>query len=101
MGILAVVLAATKREPGAFFLGGVVWAWLAIAAGALAGIAVALGEHPPGDPLHVIYGVLAVAALPGAAVIARDRPGAARAVVWAIGAIVVLILVFRLFQTGG
>jgi hypothetical protein len=40
-----------------------------------------------------------VAALPGTALIARGRGGSSQAIVWAIGGIVFVILVMRLFQT--
>lgn len=101
IAVSAVVLAAARRAPVPFFVGGVVWAGLALVLTALAGIAVALTDHPPRDPLHIVYGLLAVAALPGAAVVARGRVGPAQAVVWAIAGIVLVILVLRLFQTGG
>jgi hypothetical protein len=78
-----------------------VWAGLAIVVSALAGTVVALANHPPRDPLHIVYGLLAVSALPGAALLSRGRVGPAQAVVWAIAGIVVVILVLRLFQTGG
>jgi hypothetical protein len=99
VAISAVVLAAAKRTPPPFVLGGIVWAWLAVAATALAGVVVALAAQPPRDPLHIVYGVIAVAALPGTALIARGRGGSSQAIVWAIGGIVFVILVMRLFQT--
>ena len=94
-----VALAAARRSTSPFVLGGVLWAGFAIAASALAGLAVALTDHPPRDPLHIVYGVLAVVGLPGAAVIARGRAGPAQTVVWAIAGLVVVIIVLRLFQT--
>lgn len=95
----AAVLAVGRRSPPAFFLGGVVWVALAVTFSALAGAVVALADGPPADPLHIVYGVLAVAALPGAAVIARGRTERAGSVVWAIAGVVLLILVLRSFQT--
>lgn len=94
-----VALAISRRAPSPFVLGGVLWAGLAVAASALAGLVVALTDQPPRDPLHVVYGVLAVVGLPGAALIARGRAGPAQTVVWAVAGIVVVILVLRLFQT--
>ena len=99
MAVSTVALALTGREPRPFVLGGVIWAGLAIAAAALAGSAAALSDGPPGDPLHVVYGVLAVVALPGAGLVARGRVGHAQTVIWAIAAVIVVILVLRLFQT--
>ena len=49
----------------------------------------------------LVYGVLAVSVVPGAAIVASGRTGQRQAVVWAIAGIVLVILVFRLFQTGG
>lgn len=70
-----------------------------IVVAAMAGAAIGLGGHPPRDPLHIIYGLLAAATLPGAAMLARRRDGAAQAVIWAIAGIVLSIIVLRLFQT--
>lgn len=97
----ASVLALLRQAPGPFFVGGALWAGLMVALAGLVGIAVALGERPPHDPLHIVYGILAVGALPGTAIVASGRVGRDRAVAWAIGGIVLLILVMRLFQTGG
>lgn len=96
---LAAVLVVQRRSPPTFFLGGVLWAGLVLALAALAGVGTAVADGPPGDPLHIVYGVLAVAALPGAAVIARGRTERAETVVWAIAGVVLVILVLRLFQT--
>jgi len=100
VAISMVALALTRRGPSTFVLGGVLWAGLAISASALAGLALALTDHPPRDPLHIVYGLLALVGLPGAAIIVRDRPGPAQAAVWAIAGVVVLIIILRLFQTG-
>ncbi len=99
VAVSMVVLAAARRAPSPFVLGGVLWAGVAVAATALAGLVIALTDHPPRDPLHIVYGVLAVVGLPGAAVIARGRVGPAQSAVWAIAGIVIVILVMRLFQT--
>lgn len=68
---------------------------------AVLGIAAAISVHLPQDLLHLVYGALAVGVLPGAAIVASGRTGPRQSVVWAIAGIVLLILVLRLFQTGG
>jgi len=95
------VLVATRRSVGPMLLGALIWVLVAIGVAGLVGVIIALTAKPPDDPLHVLYGVLAAAALPGAALIARDRPPGQRPVVLAIAMVVLLILVVRLFQTGG
>jgi hypothetical protein len=95
----AAILVVQRRSPPTFFLGGVLWAGLIVALSALAGIVVALTDGPPADPLHIVYGVLAVAALPGAALIVRGRTERAQTLVWGIAGLVLAILVLRLFQT--
>jgi hypothetical protein len=94
-------LAATHRSAGAMLYGALVWVLIAIGGAGLVGVVIALTDRPPEDPLHVLYGVLAAATLPGGALIARDRPAGQRTVVLAIAMVVLVILVVRLFQTGG
>jgi hypothetical protein len=94
-------LATTRRTAGPMLYGALVWVLVAIGAAGLVGLVLALTSKPPSDPLHVLYGVLAAAALPGGALIARDRAAGQRTVVLAITMTVLLILVVRLFQTGG
>jgi hypothetical protein len=83
------------------FTAGVIWTFLVVGATGLLGLAVAIGEHPPRDGLHVVYGLLGAATLPGAFVVASGRTERQRSLVWAIAGIVMAILVLRLFQTGG
>lgn len=97
----ATVLALTRRAAGSFFVAGVLWAGLVVSFAAVVGVGVALTDHAPRDVLHVVYGVLAVGLLPGAAVVAGGRTGPGRPIVWAVAGIVLVILVLRLFQTGG
>jgi len=95
----AALLVVQRRSPPTFFLGGVLWAGLVVALSAVAGIGVALADGLPNDPLHLVYGVLAVATLPGAGLIVRGRTEPTQTVVWAIASLVLVILVLRLFQT--
>ncbi|MEO8462832.1 MAG: hypothetical protein ABI555_06445 [Chloroflexota bacterium] len=98
----AMILAATRRAIPSVLAGGLVWVVLLLAATGLVGTTIALTTKPPKDPLHIVYGLLALAVLPGALTIARSRPDPRRSVlVLATASVVLLILVFRLFQTGG
>lgn len=96
-----IVLSIGRRSAGPMLYGALVWVLIAIGGAGLAGLAVALTSGPPSDPLHLLYGVLATAALPAGALIARDRPARQRTIVLAVTLIVLVILIVRLFQTGG
>ncbi len=98
----AVTLGLLRRPLPALLLGGLVWAVILLAGTGLVGVTLALTDGPPADPLHIVYGLLGVAVLPGAWAIAhmRDDPRR-RVVVLAIASLVLLILVFRSIQTGG
>jgi hypothetical protein len=91
----------TRRTAGSFFVAGTLWTGLVIGLAAALGVGVAITDHAPHDLLHVVYGVLAVGALPGAAIVAGARTGPRQTVVWAVAGIVLVILILRLFQTGG
>jgi len=97
----AAVLVLTRRPIGAMLQGLLLWIWLLTTAAAALGVAIAVSSSPPRDPLHAVYGALAVAAVPVMGLAARGRPERRIALVMAIGLIVLLILTFRLFQTGG
>jgi hypothetical protein len=70
-----------------------------VGAGGLTGIAVAVTEGGPTDPLHLLYGLLAFASIP----IARSlRAGDDRRIGGSVlvGALIALGAVLRLFMTG-
>lgn len=96
----AVATLVLRRPPGTILLGGLVWVVIGLVATGLAGIAVAIDQGPPDDLLHVVYGLLAVSVLPGAALIAGGRSDAGRATILVVAMIVLVILVLRLFGTG-
>ena len=98
--IWAVVLAITRRPVGSLVLGNVVWVGLAVVLAAVLGAATAVLVAPPGDVLHVVYGALALALLPGAVLIGSNRPVEQRPIVAAVASVVLVILLFRLLQTG-
>lgn len=99
--VWVTVLALARREAGSVVLGLLVWVAGIVALAGLLGIVVALTAGPPGDALHVLYGLLAVATLPGAALVARGRAPRQQVIVLAIALVIQVILVVRLFQTGG
>lgn len=97
-----ILLAARRRPIPTMLGGGLVWTMLMLVGTSLLGATQALVGHPPRDPLHLVYGALATAVLPTAWWISRSRGDPTRTVrVLAIASVVLLILVFRLFQTGG
>ena len=98
----SVVLVVSHRPVGAALAAGVAWVVIMVAASGLFGIVTAILGGPPSDPLHIVYGVLAALVLPGAWAIARTRAEPQRtAVILAVASVVQVILVIRLFQTGG
>ena len=69
--------------------------------GAILGIGVLVGLRPPSDALHLVYGVAAIVAVPGARLIAGMR-GSPRLGWWlAAGGLVTLGALLRLWATGG
>jgi hypothetical protein len=97
----AIALALTRRAAGSFFVAGALWTGLVVGLAAALGVGVAIADHVPHDLLHVVYGALAVGVMPGAAIVAGGRTGPRQMVIWAIAGIVLVIVILRLFQTGG
>jgi hypothetical protein len=96
----SVVLAALRRPPGTLFVASLVWLVIAIVAAGLLGVLTAVTVAPPRDPLHIVYGLIAAAILPGAALLARRRLPAQQTIVAAVASLILLILLFRLLETG-
>ena len=99
-GAWAAVLVARGTAGGRFFVVNLGWTVGGIALAAIVGGLLLVTGTPPADSLHLLYGALALVALPGAAQVASGRPTRQRMTVMLIGSIVLLILVLRLFQTG-
>jgi hypothetical protein len=64
------------------------------------GLGLLLGGSGPREPLHFVYAVLAVGILPVADSLAKKASPRRRAAVSAAAAVVALVLIGRLFQTG-
>jgi hypothetical protein len=64
------------------------------------GLGVAMGGGQPGDPLHYVYAVVALATVPMASWLARGRPPRVRAAVTFVAALIALVVWIRLLQTG-
>jgi hypothetical protein len=67
---------------------------------ALGALLYANGERPA-ESLHILYGVVALAAIPLAATFALEAPPKARAGALAAGAGLMLAMIWRLWVTGG
>jgi hypothetical protein len=96
----ALLLLLVRREPGTLFFANLAWTVGLIALAALLGLATLIGGPGVHDGLHLVYGVLAVAALPVAAFVAAGHPPRRRLATWLVAGLVLLILLLRLFQTG-
>jgi hypothetical protein len=72
-----------------------------VLANVLVGAGIAVGGRRPADPLHYLYAILAIIALPIARFGGGESWAHRRALVIALGAIVLVGLVVRLVQTGG
>lgn len=98
----AAIVVAGRRPVQPALVGGLAWVVILVVATGVVGVAEAAATGAPSDPLHVVYGILAALVLPGAWAIARTRPDPRRtALVAAVASVVQIILVVRLFQTGG
>ena len=98
----SIGLLATRRPIRPMIVGGLVWVAGLLIVTAVLGAITAVTSHPPKDLLHFVYGALVITVLPIAWAIGRSRPDARRAVVvLSVASVVQVILVVRLFATGG
>jgi hypothetical protein len=96
----ALLLLVRHREPDRIFYGLVVVTAVAVATVAVLGLLTLAGGGTARDSLHLVYGALAVAALPVAAIYAVGHPLLRRLVTWLAGGAALLVLLLRLSQTG-
>jgi hypothetical protein len=92
-------LVALGRPGGRLFIVNLGWTVAAALLAAVVGVLRLMSGPGLADPLHLMYGALAVVVLPGFAVVAARRSRRREPVIL-IGTIVLLIVVVRLFQTG-
>jgi hypothetical protein len=97
----SVGTALAGKPPGRLFVGNLVWVIIGVVLAAATGGLVAIAQRPPEDPLHVVYGFIALGVIAGTALLMVSRPESQRSAVLSVGGIVLAILLFRLVETGG
>lgn len=73
---------------------------LALIVASASGLGILVGGGGPKEGLHFLYAVLAIGILPVAGYLTRRMQPVARASATILAALVVLVIVVRLFQTG-
>jgi len=97
--VLLVVLGRATNRPLRFALDrAILGAVLLVAVGSVLGLVLLVAGPGPADPLHLLYALAALLVLPIARIL--DLPPRRQAVAVGIGAVILAILVLRLFQTG-
>ena len=79
----------------------ILFALALVLANVFVGAGIAIGGRQPPDPLHYLYAILAIIALPIARFAGGESWARRRALVIGLGAIMLVGLVVRLVQTGG
>jgi hypothetical protein len=98
--VWSLALVVLGRAPGRLYLVNLIWVMIVLVAAAGLGAVLLATESGVADALHLVYGVLAMIALPMAAAVGSGRPQRQQAVVGLGASVVLVILVLRLFQTG-
>jgi hypothetical protein len=75
-------------------------ALIAILVTAAGGLGLLTGGSGPHDSLHLLYGVLALGALPVAGTFSRNASLRRAALIALVARVVLLVVLLRLFQTG-
>ena len=98
---LAATTRVWKRSP-AGVAGGRLEGLVLVAVGLTiaGGLGLLLGGARPREPLHFLYAVIAMGALPSATSVAGRLEPRRRAVAALLGALVALVAILRLFATG-
>jgi hypothetical protein len=100
VGLEAVARAWRQSAPGplADRLRGVLL--LALGVTAAGGLGLLVGGAQPREPLHYLYAVLALVAVPISDSVSRNATPRTRGIANLVGAVVALVIVARLFGTG-
>ena len=98
--VWSVALVALGRAPGRLYLVNLIWVVVIVTAVAGLGAILLVTGSGPHDALHLVYGALAIVALPIAAGVGSARPERHKAVIGLVASVVLVIIVLRLFQTG-
>lgn len=97
--VFAVLCTRFPKWDRALSVAGHILAGLISAQAIVGGILYAQGRRPV-EPLHFLYGAVAVAALPAARSFSSEAPPKAKAGVMAIAGLLVGAMIWRLFATG-
>ncbi len=89
-----------RRGPSRILLGLLLGVSALVGVNGLLGLALAVSRGAPRDPLHVLYGLAALAAGPLAIGLAAGRPARQQRRILAVAVLVLIGLVVRLLQTG-
>lgn len=99
--VLAVLDATGLAEAGGWRDRLSVGLFVALLVAALLGPGIVIGVRPPSDPMHYLYALAAIGAVPAGRLLAVRR-GSTRVSWWvAGGAFVTLLALLRLWSTGG
>jgi hypothetical protein len=96
----AAVRLARGRPPGRIASGGLIVAVFLVLMTSAGGLALLVSGHRPREGLHAMYALFALGMVPIADSITLRAPARWRALARFLGAIVALVVVVRLFQTG-
>jgi hypothetical protein len=99
-GLEGVVRAWNNRPPGMLAARVNATALLLLGMTSAGGLGLLVGGNRPHERLHLLYAVLAFAALPLASVISTTAVARWRGLATMLGALIALVLILRLFATG-
>lgn len=96
----SVIIVAARREAGRPYLVGLAVVVIVAVAAAVGGLILLLTGPGPADPLHIVYGAIAVLAIPAGIAVAAGRTPRRQSIVLLVAVLVELGVTVRLLQTG-